>query len=122
LQGIRAVSKGKAAFSPPLGRRMLKRWHNRNPQSQSAAGPELSSRQTEVLQLIAEGYSTHQIADLLSLSSKTVEKHRQALMDRLDIHKIATLICYAVSRGIVEARPCVRMAPTGEQKLTSVTS
>jgi len=63
----------------------------------------LTSRQTEVLQLIAEGYATKQIADLLALSIKTVEKHRQDLMNTLNIHNIASLTRYAVSSGVVES-------------------
>jgi DNA-binding NarL/FixJ family response regulator len=53
--------------------------------------------------LIAEGYATKQIAGLLLLSIKTVEKHRQDLMNTLNIHNIATLTRYAVSSGIVES-------------------
>jgi len=63
----------------------------------------LTTREKEVLQLIAEGYSSKQIAGLLSLSSKTVEKHRQSLMNKLHIHKIAALTRYAVAEGIIES-------------------
>jgi DNA-binding NarL/FixJ family response regulator len=70
--------------------------------ARSTSMPSLSKRQIEVMRLIAEGYSTRKIADRLSLSIKTIEKHRQALMARLDIHEVATLTRYAVSRGLVE--------------------
>jgi DNA-binding NarL/FixJ family response regulator len=56
----------------------------------------------EVLQLIAEGYANKQIADELSISVKTVEKHRQQLMEKLNLHDVASLTRYAVSKGIVE--------------------
>lgn len=105
LRAIREVAKGNAFFSPPIARRLLRRWRNRNPLSKSTAPPALTSRQTEVVQLIAEGYSSKQIAGRLSVSIKTVEKHRQALMDKLDIHEIASLTRYAVSLGVVDSIP-----------------
>jgi DNA-binding NarL/FixJ family response regulator len=119
LQAIREVCKGNASFSPPIASRMLKQWRTREPQSKSTARPALTSRQTEVLQLIAEGYSNQKIAGVLSLSKKTVEKHRQSLMDKLDIHKVAPLICYAVSSGVVEAKPYAESAPAWEQPITA---
>ena len=64
----------------------------------------LTRRQTEVMQLIAQGYSTREIASRFSVSPKTIEKHRQAVMDKLDIHEVATLTRYAVSKGLVECR------------------
>ena len=120
LRAIREICKGNAFFSPPIARRFMKQWRNRDPEFKTAAAPALTTRQTEVVQLIAEGYSTKQIAGLLSLSIKTVEKHRQALMNKLDIHEIASLTRYAVSSGVVESNyipdwPVTRMsAPTGE--------
>jgi DNA-binding CsgD family transcriptional regulator len=65
--------------------------------------PTLTRRQTEVLQLVAEGYSTKQIAGLLAISIKTIEKHRQTLMEKLDIHEVATLTRYAISTGVIES-------------------
>ena len=65
--------------------------------------PRLTSREVEVLQLVAEGYANKQIADLLGLSIKTVEKHRQELMNKLGIHDTASLTRYAVAQGIVSA-------------------
>src|SRR5205085_9045147 len=62
-------------------------------------------RQAAVLQLIAEGYPTKQIADILSLSVKTAEKHRDSLMQKLNLHNIPTLTRYALSSGIVEFNP-----------------
>ena len=105
LRAIREVAKGNAFFSPPVARRLLKQWQekflNGSPIKNTTA--KLTSRQTEVLQLIAEGYATKQIAGMLSLSIKTVEKHRQDLMNLLNIHNIASLTRYAVSSGVVES-------------------
>jgi DNA-binding NarL/FixJ family response regulator len=102
LRAIRETSKGNAFFSPLIARRLSKQWRNRDLQSETSAHG-LTGRQTEILQLIAEGHSSKQMAALLSISVKTVEKHRQALMDKLDIHEIATLTRYAVSTGIVDS-------------------
>ena len=105
LRAIREVAKGNAFFSPAVARRMLKQWQEKFPNGNpvKSKAPKLTSRQTEVLQLIAEGHATKQIAGLLSLSIKTVEKHRQDLMNTLNIHNIASLTRYAVSSGVVES-------------------
>ncbi len=105
FRAIRETYKGNAFFSPPIARRLLKQWQDRDLSFQARAVPTLTSRQTEVVQLIAEGHSSKQIAGLLFISIKTVEKHRQAIMDKLDIHEIATLTRYAISSGVVDSRP-----------------
>jgi DNA-binding NarL/FixJ family response regulator len=63
---------------------------------------ELTSRETELLQLIAEGHVNKQIASELGISIKTVEKHRQHLMEKLNIHDIAGLTRFAISSGTIE--------------------
>jgi len=105
LRAIREIASGNAFFSPPVARRLLKPWQDRFPNGSPdrRKTTKLTSRQTEILQLIAEGYATKQIAGLLSLSIKTVEKHRQDLMNMLNIHNIASLTRYAVSSGVVES-------------------
>lgn len=105
LRAIREIASGNAFFSPPVARRILKQWQERFPNGNpvKTKTSKLTSRQTEILQLIAEGYATKQIAGLLSLSIKTVEKHRQDLMNTLNIHNIASLTRYAVSSGVVES-------------------
>ena len=101
LHAIREASKGNVFFSPLITACLLRRWKNRN--SQPSAAPALTDRQKDVVQLIAEGYSNKQMAALLCISVKTVEKHRQALMDKLNIHQVASLTRYAVSHRVVEA-------------------
>ena len=105
LQGVREVCSGNAFFSPPIAKRLLKQWTTRDLPPHSIAPPALTSRQTEVVQLIAEGFSSKQMADLLTVSIKTIEKHRQAAMNKLDIHDVATLTRYAISSGAVELKP-----------------
>jgi DNA-binding NarL/FixJ family response regulator len=63
----------------------------------------LTTRQREILQLIAESKSTKEIASILKLSAKTVESHRLQLMDRLDIRDVAGLVRYAIRQGLVSA-------------------
>jgi DNA-binding NarL/FixJ family response regulator len=103
LRAVREARKGNAYFSPPIAMRLLKQCRNSNPQSKTAAPPELTSRQREIVQLIAEGYSNKKMAGMLFVSIKTVERHRQVVMDKLDIHNVAGLTRYAVSSGVVES-------------------
>jgi len=102
-RGIREVHMGKAFFSPLVAKSLLGRWREADCQACPTSVARLTSRQTEILQLIAEGYGNKQMAVLLSLAIKTVENHRQRLMDKLDIHKTAGLARYAVSIGAVES-------------------
>jgi DNA-binding NarL/FixJ family response regulator len=114
VRAIRETSEGNALFSPPIAKRLLSRSRNRDSLAKSTAPPALTSRQTEVVQLIAEGYSSKQIAEMLSISLKTVEKHRQAVMNKLDIHEIATLTRYAVSMGIIALNSSDQVTPVAE--------
>ena len=120
LRAIREVAKGNAFFSPPVARRLLKQWQGKflNGRPVKTKTTLLTSRQTEILQLIAEGYATKQIAGLLSLSIKTVEKHRQDLMNTLNIHNIATLTRYAVSSGVVESNRLPHWSATSAPRAT----
>jgi DNA-binding NarL/FixJ family response regulator len=104
-QAIREVQKGKVFFSPAVSMRL----NRLNLQPSSHFGrfdkkvTHLTSREMEVLQLIAEGEANKQIAADLGISIKTVEKHRDHLMQKLDIHDTAGLTRYAISAGIVES-------------------
>lgn len=101
---IREVHKGSTFFSPEIAKRISKRRQhalNRKGQLKSSATC-LSSRELEVLQLIAEGEANKQMAEKLGISVKTVEKHRNHLMQKLDIHDTAGLTRYAIGAGIIE--------------------
>lgn len=106
LRAIREACKGNVFFSPPIARSLSKRRQSRYLPGKPTIGSALTSRQLQVLQLIAEGYSSKEMAGLLRLSEKTVGHHRQALMHKLDIHEIASLTRYAVSSGCIEPNPC----------------
>ena len=104
-EAIREVQKGNTFFSPSIDKQ-LKR-HRGKAQKRNGPGREksasLSSREMEVLQLIAEGKANKETAAELGISIKTVEKHRQRLMHKLNIHDTAGLTRYAVSAGIIES-------------------
>ena len=101
---IREVEKGNSFFSRSISKRMRdgsgKRLE-RGGRSKKKSN-QLSSREVEVLQLIAEGKPNKQVAAELGVSFKTVDKHRQNLMSKLDIHDIAGLTRYAITEGIIE--------------------
>jgi DNA-binding NarL/FixJ family response regulator len=104
-RAIREVQNGKTFFSPSISRRQ----DRLNPPSLDRNGmltkkiSELTSREMEVLQLIAEGRANKEIAADLGIGMKTAEKHREHLMEKLDIHDTAGLTRYAISAGIIES-------------------
>ena len=105
LDAVRGCCQGRASFSPAVQCHLVNNYRGWTPDAGPEAFPNviLSSRQTEILQLIAEGFANKQIAIFLALSIKTVEKHRQSLMEKLNIHRTANLTRYAISSGVVES-------------------
>jgi DNA-binding NarL/FixJ family response regulator len=103
LKAIREVQKGNAFFSPAIAKRLRDQCREQFTTGLPARkASELTSREAEVLQLIAEGFSNKQIASELAISIKTVEKHRQQVMNKLNIHDVAGLTRYAISKGLIE--------------------
>jgi DNA-binding NarL/FixJ family response regulator len=103
LLAIREVQKGNAFFSPAIAKRLRDRCRQAFVDGQPLKrNIQLTSRESEVLQLIAEGLPNKQIAGELFISIKTVEKHRQQVMNKLNIHDVAGLTRYAISKGVVE--------------------
>ncbi len=103
VKAIREAIDGNSFFSPLIAKRLGERiFHTeRAPMS---AGSQLTSREAEVLQLIAEGSTNKGVAYELGLSVKTVEKHRQSIMNKLNIHNTAGLVHYAANAGVVEVK------------------
>ena len=102
---VREVARGNTFFSPTSSRRFLD-GSGRGAGRQESTGKQLAqltSREREVLQLVAEGKANKQVADGLNISIKTVEKHRQHLMEKLGIHDTAGLTRYAISSGVIES-------------------
>jgi len=98
---IRAVARGETYLSPMVSKHVVTDYIQRI-SGETSPLELLTPRQREVLQLIAEGYSTKKIARTLKISVKTVETHRMQLMERLDIHDIAGLVRYAIRVGLVK--------------------
>jgi DNA-binding NarL/FixJ family response regulator len=108
LKAIREVHRGNSFYSPSIARRLQQQERDSLAGGSPAAGlHRLTSREAEVLQLVAEGYANKQIAAELSISIKTVEKHRQQAMNKLNIHDIAGLTRYAIAKGWVERNTLV---------------
>lgn len=97
---LTAVLRGETYLSPAVSKGVLSDYVQRL-RGEEASGDGLSPRQREVLQLIAEGHSTKEIARRLDLSVKTVDTHRSQLMKQLDIHEVAGLVRYAMRAGLV---------------------
>ena len=105
VRAIREVQKGNIFYSPSIANRVRRLCLEspggcKSPKKKAA----LTSRELEVLQLIAEGKANKQIARGLGISIKTVEKHRQHLMSKLDLHDTAGITRYAIAAGIIESR------------------
>ena len=102
LGAIRAVNQGEAVLSPAITRLVIEdylRWGDIRAED-TADG--LTPREREVLQLIAEGYTNKEIAEILSLSVKTIQSHRTNLMGKLDLHDRGELIKYAIQKKIID--------------------
>jgi DNA-binding NarL/FixJ family response regulator len=98
LQAIKQVSHGQVYLSPGVSRAVAESYQSKSEKSRA----RLTLREKQVLQLIAEGKSTKDIASVLGISVKTAESHRTRLMQKLDIHETASLVLYAVRKGIVQ--------------------
>ena len=99
---IRAVTAGKSFFSPAVSKILLEDYMRKLKRTGAEDSFDLlSPREREVLQLVAEGKSSKEVANLLSLSVYTVETHRAKLMQKLNLHNIPELILYAVRKGVI---------------------
>jgi DNA-binding NarL/FixJ family response regulator len=105
LKAIREAFKGNAFFSPAIAKRLRDQCRQTYVSGQPVKrrSDYLTTREAEVLQLIAEGRANKQIAAELCISIKTVEKHRQQVMNKLGIHDVAGLTRHAISKGIIES-------------------
>lgn len=100
---IDTVLAGKTYLSPSISRSVIDSYLNRTAAPARKNSLDLlTPRQREILQLIAEGNSTKEIAANLNLSAKTVETHRAQLMERLDIYDVASLVRFAIRAGLIQ--------------------
>jgi DNA-binding NarL/FixJ family response regulator len=105
IKAIREARNGNAFFSPAISKRIMENCREAflNGVPAGTRTERLTSREAEVLQLVAEGKVNKQISSELCISVKTVEKHRQEVMNKLNIHHVAGLTRYAISRGIIKS-------------------
>ncbi len=110
IKAVREIARGNAYFSPSILKRLLELYRESHIKGRSIRrrSEHLTSREQEVLQMVAEGHVNKQIAAALNLSIKTVGKHRQQLMDKLNIHDVAGLTRYAIAQGVVESTGRIR--------------
>jgi DNA-binding NarL/FixJ family response regulator len=98
LRAIREASRGGVYLSPDISRAVVQAYQNKT----ELASDPLSPRERQVLQLIAEGKTTKEVAGVLNISVKTAETHRTRIMEKLDIHETASLVRYAIRRGMIQ--------------------
>ncbi len=98
--GIQAVANGGSYFGPDVARHL--REAVANPSSQNPVLELLTTREREILQLIAESHSTKEVASKLNISVKTAENHRTNLMKKLDLHDVAGLTRFAIEQGLID--------------------
>src|SRR5208337_4206451 len=112
-KAIRELHNGKTFFTPSIAKHLKDEYQKATDGIglRKKNSNVLTSREAELLQLIAEGHANKQIASELSISIKTVEKHRQHLMEKLNIHDIAGLTRFAVAAGIIESSVQSTIAP-----------
>ena len=102
IEAIKAVSEGKAFFSPEISKILVEDYvRDMRKRGAEDSYELLTSREREILHLLAEGKSNKDIATLLDLSLYTVETHRRNLQDKLNLHSLAELILYAVRKGVI---------------------
>jgi two-component system response regulator NreC len=102
VSAIRAVYRGDSFLSPSISRKVIEEYiRQTEAMVEENSYDRLTDREREVLQLIAEGCSSREIAEGLYISEKTVRAHRAHLMDKLDIHSVAELTQYAIRKGVI---------------------
>lgn len=99
VHAIREVCRGSIYLSPSISRTVVEAYLSKT----YAPADPLSGRERQVLQLVGEGKSTKDVAQQLGISVKTAESHRARLMKKLDIHETASLVRYAIRRGLIQA-------------------
>ncbi|MCH7612531.1 MAG: response regulator transcription factor [Candidatus Marinimicrobia bacterium] len=106
IKAIRAVRDGKTFFSPEVSKTVMNSYHlmmkKYGTLDEVSEKKKLTSRELEVLQLIAEGYTSKKISEKLHISTNTVQRHREKIMRKTGIHNVAGLTRYALEKGIIE--------------------
>jgi len=102
VAAIRSVLAGKRYLSPGVSEKVIEGYlAGKKARTTKTPWDSITAREREVLKLIAEGHKNKEIAEILCISVKTVEKHRSNIMEKLDLHNVSDLTAYAIERGIV---------------------
>ena len=101
VTAVRAAVRGESYFSPAIAGMMLEDYRVRLTRDEEDEDEQLTEREREVLQLVAEGRTNQEIADQLTLSIKTVQTHRAHIMEKLDVHDRTDLVKYAMRKGMI---------------------
>ncbi len=102
LRAIREVESGGSALHPTVAAKLLKDYVRKSRSTEQRDGASvLTARESEILKLIAEGYTNQQIADMLGLGRKTVDTHRTNIMRKLDLHDVTALVKYALKQKLI---------------------
>lgn len=117
-RAIRAVARGHGYLSPSIAGVVVDGYTRRAGQTASSSSTQLSQREREVLQLLAEGATAKEVASRLHLSIKTVETHRRNLLSKLELETVADLVRYAIREGITSLDQVERSSTTTVDSLT----
>lgn len=101
VSAIRAVSQGNVFLHSTLAKFLMKEMVERSTDVEPAVAEELTPREQEVLTYIAEGYTNREIAEVLVISIKTVDRHRENIMQKLNLHSRVELVKYAIEKGLI---------------------
>jgi DNA-binding NarL/FixJ family response regulator len=101
LMAMRSALAGKIYINPKIAKKLDGEYIRSGRTTEKSAGEKVTNREKEILKLIAEGYQNKEIAQILNISVKTVEKHRCHIMEKLDLHSGADLTRFAYENGIV---------------------
>lgn len=101
IRAVNTVASGGSFFSPAVSRLMVDDYLRRASAGEGDRYDTLSDREREIFQLVAEGRSNKEVAELLTISAATVETHRGRILQKLDVHNTAELVLYAVRRGVI---------------------
>ena len=102
VAAIRSVLAGRRYLSPGVSEKVIEGYlAGKKADAPKSRWANVTPREREVLKLIAEGHKNREIAEILCISVKTVEKHRSNVMEKLDLHNVSDLTAYAIDRGIV---------------------